>query len=95
MYPGSGFVPDCACVRNMLKYVTAEICVFQFVFRCFPLHPRCPVDSEMLLHTYTTYVKGVVGLVGGGRAVQANEDTRQLTIISQFAYDRFYCTSTV
>ena len=32
-----------------------------------PLDPRCPLDNDMSLSTYsTTYVKGGLGLRGGG-----------------------------
>ena len=30
------------------------------------LDPRCPLDNDMPLNTYTTYVKGVFGLGGKG-----------------------------
>ena len=32
-----------------------------------PLDPRCPLDSDMSLYTFTTYVKGILG-GGGGEA---------------------------
>ena len=43
--------------------------VFQFIFTCFPLlflDSRYPLDNEMTLHTYTTYVKGILGQGGTG-----------------------------
>ena len=39
--------------------------VFQFV-DAFPPDPRCPLENEMSLHTYTSYIKGVLGLGGWG-----------------------------
>ena len=41
-----------------------------------PLDPRCHLDSGILSHTYTTYIKGVLGLGGG---VKAKEDITHLT----------------
>ena len=44
-----------------------KICVFQFIFRCFPpLDQRCPFDNEISPHIYTLYVKGILGQGGGG-----------------------------
>ena len=45
---------------------------YQFIFRCVtPLDPRSPLEYKMLLHIYATYVKGILGLVGGNRVVKA------------------------
>ena len=45
-----------------------ETGVFQFIFRCFaPLDPRCPLDNDISLQTFTTYVKGILGL--GGQSI--------------------------
>ena len=33
-----------------------------------PLDPRCPLDNDISLETLTTYVKGILGLGGGGEA---------------------------
>ena len=48
-----------------------------------PLDPRCPLDNDMSLLTYTTYVKGVLGQ--GGGVVEAKEDIKLLTKIDCFA----------
>ena len=66
---------SCAWVRNMHENKTFVIGMLNFVssikyiFKSFPpLDPRSPLDLEMFLHTYTTYVKGILGLGswGGG-----------------------------
>ena len=58
---------------------------FSLLLDAFPLDPRCPLDSDMSLKTYTTYVKGVrVGSRGKG-VVQANEDIKHPTKIDHFA----------
>ena len=46
-----------------------------------PLDPRCSLDNELSLHTctYTTYLKGILGLSGGNRVVQAKEGIKHLT----------------
>ena len=43
--------------------------VFQLTFRCSPaptLDSRCHLDNDMSIWTFTTYVKGILGLGGGG-----------------------------
>ena len=58
--------------RSHLKVEFYVISVFHF--RCFPpLDPRSHLDYKMLLHTYTTYVKGIFGLVGGNRVVKTKD----------------------
>ena len=54
---------------------------------------RCLLVSEMSLHIYTTYEKGVLSLKGWNRVVQAKEDTKHLTNINYLTNSRFYCTS--
>ena len=49
-----------------------------------PLDPRCPLDNDMLLLTYTKYVKGVLGLEGK-EIEQAKELIKHLTRIDRFA----------
>ena len=62
----------CACVRNILKIVMFVIEKMKLVsFSLFldafpPIDPRCPLDNRTSLYKYTTCVKGVFGLVGGG-----------------------------
>ena len=58
-----------ACECNMHENMTfvvgkLNLVSYQFVFRCPPppLDTRSPLDYEMSLHTYTTYVKGILGL---------------------------------
>ena len=34
-----------------------------------PPRQRCPLDNDMPLYTYTTYVKGVLGLGGGAKGL--------------------------
>ena len=87
----------CACVQNILKTVTVVIGKIKLVsFSLFldysPLDPRRPLDNNMSQHvlTYTIYVKGVLGLVGGG-VVQA----KHLTKIDHFARWSLFCTSIV
>ena len=54
---------DVTFVIGKLKFVS-----YQFVLGAFPLRTRSPLDYEMSLHTYTTYVRhlgsweGEVGL---------------------------------
>ena len=61
-----------------------------------PPRPKMPLDSDMWLYTYTTYVKGVLGLGRGGKGVvQAKDNIAYLIKIDHFAEGRFYCTSTV
>ena len=50
-------------VKNACHW-KVEIRAIQFIFTCFLLHSldsRYPLDNEMTLHTYTTYVKGTLG----------------------------------
>ena len=69
-------------LRMRTQYTkTYDIChwkdetgVFQFVLNASPLNPRCHLNNNMSLYTYTAYVKGVSGLGGGGGGVQAKED---------------------
>ena len=62
----------CACVRNILKIVMFVIEKMKLVsFSLFldaflPLDPRCPLDNGTSLCKYTTCIKGVLGLGGGG-----------------------------
>ena len=58
-----------ARVRNILKSVTfviekVKLVSFSLFLDASPLYPRCPLDNNMSLYTYTTYVKGVSGLGG-------------------------------
>ena len=76
---------SCARVRNILKIVTlvtgkVKLVSFSLFLDAFPLDPRCPLDNDMSLQTYTTYVKGVLGL-GGKGVVEAKEDIKHLTKI--------------
>ena len=59
------------CVRNTPKIVTfvigkMKLVSFSLFLDAFPLDPRCPLDNDMSLQTFTTYVKGILGL--GGKA---------------------------
>ena len=47
-----------------------------------PLDPRCPLDNDMPLYTYTTYVKGVLGL-GGERGCILPEGVFALHLFSR------------
>ena len=60
-----------------------------------PLDLGCPLDNEMSPLTYSTYVKGILGLEGGGKVVQDKEYITHLINIDCFAKWSFYCTSTV
>ena len=63
----------CACVQKMLRYVTfamgkVKLMSFSLVLDAStppPFDPRCLLDTEMSLHTYTTFVKGNLGQGGG------------------------------
>ena len=46
-------------------------CVISDCFRCSPLDTRSPLDYEMSLHNYTTYVNDILGLGVGNRVVKA------------------------
>ena len=64
----------CACVRNILKIVmfvieNMKLVSFTLFLDAFPLDPRCPLDILTSLYKYTTCVKGVLGLRGGGGVV--------------------------
>ena len=37
---------------------------FSLFVDAFPPKPKMTLDNEMSLHTYTTYIKGVLGLGG-------------------------------
>ena len=61
----------CACVRNTPKFVTfvvgkMKMVSFSLFLDAFPLNTRRPLDNDMSLLRYTTYVKGILGL--GGKA---------------------------
>ena len=59
-----------ACVGNTLKtatFVTGKMKVsFSLFLDASPLDPRCPLDNDVSLYTYTTCVKGVLDLGGKG-----------------------------
>ena len=66
-------------LRNILKLMTfviekMKLVSFSLLLNASPLDPRCPLNNNMSLYTYTAYVKGVSGLGGGGGVVQAKED---------------------
>ena len=67
----------CTCTKNAkirdVCHWKVETYVFQFSFKCFSpaLDPRCLVNNEMSLHTYTTFVKGNLGQ-GGVRLEQTS-----------------------
>ena len=50
-----------------MTFVIGKMKLVSFILflDAFPLDPRCHLDSEMLLLTFTTYVKGILGLGGG------------------------------
>ena len=56
---------------NYTKIVTfliekMKLVSFSLFLDASPLDPKCPLDNDMPLCTYTTYVKGVLGLGGKG-----------------------------
>ena len=68
--------PSCACVRNILKIVTfvtgkVKLVSFSLFLDASPIDPRCPLVNDTSLLTYTTYVKGVLGLGGGKRGCRS------------------------
>ena len=85
--------PSCACVRNILKivmFVTGKVKLVYFNLFLDasppPPDPRCRLDNDMSLYTYTTNVKGVFGLGGKGVVhVEAKADIKRLTKIDCFA----------
>ena len=61
-----------------------------------PPRPKMPfLDNDMPLFTYTTYVKGVLGLGGGQGVVSAKEDNKHLTKWTTSQNGHLICTSTV
>ena len=51
------------CLENCMYVIgKMKLASFSLFIDAFPLDPRCPLDNEMSLYTYTIYVKGVLGL---------------------------------
>ena len=48
-----------------------------------PVHPKYHLGNEMSLHTYTTYVKGILGL--GQHVLQAEEHIKHLKNVNCYA----------
>ena len=74
-------------LRNVRVIEKMKLVSFSLFLDASPLlDPRCPLDNWTSLYKYTTYVKGVLGLGGGGEGVlQAKEDINRLTKIDHFA----------
>ena len=60
----------CACVPNTPKIVVTFVIgkmkleSFSLFLNVPPIDQRCPLDNNMSLSTFTTYVKGIYGLKG-------------------------------
>ena len=72
----------CECVRNTLTIRMFVIGMMKLVFfslflDAFPPRPKVLFGQWYVLSTYTTYIKGVLGL-GGKGVVQAKEDINHL-----------------
>ena len=62
-----------------------------------PPDPRCPLVKEMLPHIYTTYVSGILGLVGD-RVVDPKKDNLQLKTLTsggKYSVSKYTEASTV